>query len=154
MYVSDKHIAIYYLIQVLLLLLLGMESINGFSNQKFQQSPISLKDFRMKDLATVDPELNSEEKSSTPIYDHSFFHNTFSSNTFKPSTIKDVRVRIRERAKNVKSSEVITFIVILTIIGSFSMPVILYYALKTEPPLESNSEFADVNISMVSLTLE
>ena len=129
----------------MLLLLVGMESINGF--------PISLKDFRVKDY-TVDPELNSEEKSSTPMYDHSFFHNTFSSDTFKPSTIKDVRVRIRERAKNVKSSEVITFIVILTIIGFFTIPVILYYALKTEPPLESNSAFADVNISMVSLTLE
>ena len=128
-----------------------MESKNGSPNQKFQQSSDSLKDFKMEDLVTVDPELNSEENCSTFMH-HSFFRNTFSSDTFKLSTIQDFRMRIQERAKNVKSSVVITFIIILAIIVIFSIPVILYYALKTDRlELESNSVFTDVNISVVSL---
>ena len=128
-----------------------MESKYGFPNKRFQQSSDSLKDFKIEDLVIVDPELNSEEKSSTFMY-HSFFRNTFSRNTFKLSTLEDFRMRIQERAKNVKSSVVITSIIILTIIGMFSIPVVLYYALKTNPlQLESNSAFTDVNISAVSL---
>ena len=127
-----------------------MELKNGFPNQTFHQSLDPLKDLMMEDLSAVDPKVNSEEKSSIFTY-HSFFRNTLSRNSFKLSTVKDVKVRMQEKAKNVKVSRVITFIVILTIIGVFSIPVILFYALKTDPSPALNSEFTNVNISMVNL---
>ena len=129
--------------------MIDMEFKNGFPNQIQEQGPS--KDLVMEDLSTVDPKINSEEKS-TIITLRSFFHNTFSCKTFKLSTIKDVSVRMQERAKNVKASGVIILIVMLVIIGIFLIPVILYYSLKTDPIPESNSAFTDVNISMVSIS--
>ena len=126
-----------------------MESKNGFSNNTFQEKQDPSKDVPMEELSAVDPKVNSGEKSSTFTH-HSYFRNTFSRNTFKLSTIKEVKARIQERAKNVKASRVITFSVILAIIGIFSIPIILYYALKTAPIPELNSAFTDVNISMVN----
>ena len=125
-----------------------MESKNELSNQKFQNYT---KDLMMEDLSAVDPKVNSEENSSTLTH-YSFFHKTFFRNTFKLSTIKDVSVRIQERAKIVKTSRVITLIVILTIIGIVLLPIILYYALRSDPLPKPNSAFTDVNISMVSDT--
>ena len=127
-----------------------MESKNGFPNQTFHQSLDPLKDLMMEGLSAVDPKVNSEEKSSIFTH-HNFFRNTFSRNSFKLSTVKDVKVRMQEKAKNVKVSRVITLIVILTIIGVFSIPVILFYALKTDPSPALNSEFTNVSISMVNL---
>ena len=122
-----------------------MESKNGFPNQIFQQTPDSLKDLMMEQFSAVDPKVNSEEKSSIFTH-HGSFRSILSRNSFKLSTIKDVKVQMQERAKNVKASRVITFIVILIIIGLFSIPVILYCALKTDPnhPMQGNT-------SMVSL---
>ena len=126
-----------------------MESKNGFPNQTFHQSLDPLKDLLMMEgLSAVDSKVNSEEKSSIFTH-HNFFRNTFSRNSFKLSAVKDVKVRMQEKAKNVKASRVITLIVILTIIGVFSIPVILFYALKTDQ--SPASEFTDVNISMVNL---
>ena len=126
-----------------------MEFKNGLPNQIQDQEPS--KDLMMEDLSGVDHKVNSEEKSSTFTH-RSFFHGTFSRNTFKLSTIKDVSMRMQERAKNVKASRVITLTIILIIIGIFSIPVILYYALKTDPIPELNNAFTDVNISMVSIS--
>ena len=124
-----------------------MDSKKGFPNQQEQNHT---KNIKMKDLNTdVDPKVNSEEKSSTSTH-HGHFWNTFSRDTFKLSSIKDVKVRMQERAKNVKASSMMIFIVILIIIGLFSIPAILYYALKTDPLPEFNSAFTDVDISMVS----
>ena len=117
-----------------------MESKNGFPNQE-KQDPS--KDVMMQELGTVDPKTKSEEKSST-ITHHSYFRN-FSRN------IKDVKVRIQERVKNIKAFRVIIFAVILTIIGIFSIPIILYYALKSNSVPELNSAFTDVNITMVNI---
>ena len=130
-----------------------MESKNGFPNHTFQEKPDPLKDVPMEELNAIDPIVNSGEKSSTFTH-HGFFSNTFSRNTFKLSTIRDVKEQIQERAKNVKASRVLTFSVILAIIGIFSIPIILYYALKTDPIPELNSAFTDVNISMVNNTIE
>ena len=122
-----------------------MELKNGFPN------PMQLsKDLMTKDTNAVDPKVNSEEQASSFTY-HSFFHNTFSRNNLKLSTITDIKVQIQERAKCFKTSRVITFILILTIIGVFSIPVILYHDVKTNPIPESNNAFTDVNISMVSV---
>ena len=122
-----------------------MESENGLLNQPFQKP---LKNPMMEDLsAGVEFKINSEEKSSH----HSYFSRTFSRNTFRLSTIKEVKEQMQERAKNVKASRVITLIVILTIIGIFSIPIILFYALKTDPLPALNSGFTDVNISMVNI---
>ena len=127
-----------------------MESKSEFPNQKFKGVA---KDLMMEDLNAVDSKVTSEGNSSTCSH-LSFFHKTFSRNTFKLSTIKNVSTRMQERAKNVKTSRVITLIVILTIIGIFLIPIILYYALKSDPLPESiNSAFTDVNISMVSDTI-
>ena len=126
-----------------------MESKNGFSNNTFQEKQDPSKDVLMEELSAVDPKVNSGEKSSTFTH-HSYFRNTFSRNTFKLSTIKDVKARMQERAKNVGASRVITFSVILAIVGIFSIPIILYYALKADPIPELNSAFTDVNISMVN----
>ena len=124
-----------------------MESKSEFPNQKFQGHA---KDLMMEDLNAVDSKVTSEGNSSTCSH-LGFFHKTFSRNTFKLSTIKNVSTRMQERAKNVR---VITLIVILTIIGIFLIPIILYYALKSDPLPESiNSAFTDVNISMVSDTI-
>ena len=124
-----------------------MESKNGFLSHTFQEKQDPSKDIMMEELNGIDPKVSSGEKSSTH---HSFFRTTFSRNTFKLSTIKDVKERMQERAKNVKASRVITFIVILTIIGIFSIPIILYYALKADPVPQLNSAFTDVDISMVN----
>ena len=129
-------------------LIIDMEFKNGFPNQIQEQE--HSKDLKMEDLSAVDPKVNSQETFTR----RSFFHNTFSRNTFKLSTIKDVGVRMQERAKNVKASRVITLIVMLVIFGIFLIPVILYYALKTDPIPELNSAFTDVNISMVSISLD
>ena len=125
-----------------------MESKNGFPNPTFQQSLNPLKDLMMEGSSAVDPKVNSEEKSSIFTH-HNFFRNALSHNSFKLSTVKDVKVRMQEKAKNVKASRVIILVVILTIIGVFSIPVILFSALKTDPL--PASEFTDVNISMVNL---
>ena len=122
-----------------------MESKNEFPNQ---QTPYPLKDLMMEEFSAVDPKVNLEEKS-TIFTHHSFFHNILSRYSFKPSTFKDIKIQIQERAKNVKASRVITLIVILIIIGIFSIPVILYYA-PNRPMLES-SRFIEGNISMVNL---
>ena len=128
-----------------------MESKNGFSNNTFQEKQDPSKDVPMEELSAVDPKVNSGEKSSTfTHHSRGYFRNTFSRNTFKLSTIKDVKARMQERAKNVGASRVITFSVILAIIGIFSIPIILCYALKTDAILELNSAFTDVNISMVN----
>ena len=124
-----------------------MDSKNEFPNQQEQNRT---KNIKMEDLNTdVDPKVNSEEKSSTSTH----HGHTFSHNTFKLSAIKEVKVRMQERAKNVKVSSVMIFIVILIIVGLFSIPAILYYALKTDPLPEFNSEFTDVDISMVSMCM-
>ena len=99
----------------------------------------------MEDLSAVDPKVNSEEKFSTYTH-HSYFRSIFSRNNFKV-----VKVQMQERAKNVKTSRIITFIVVLTTIGIFSMPLILYYALRTVPMPKLNSRFTDVNISTVRM---
>ena len=120
-----------------------MESKNEFLNQK-KQEPV--KDIMMEDLNAVDPTVMANSTFTR----HSFFHNAFSHSTFKLSAIKNATVQIQERAKNVKASRVIALIVILTIIGIFSIPVILYYVRKADPLPELNSAFTDVNISMVN----
>ena len=122
-----------------------MELKNGFLSHTFQEKQDPSKDIMMEELNGIDPKVSSGEKSSTH---HSLFRSTFSRNAFKLSTIKVVKERMQERAKNVS---VITFIVILKIIGIFSIPIILYYALKTDLVPELNSSaFTDVNISMVN----
>ena len=81
------------------------------------------KDFVMENLTSIDPGdgFNDQEKSDGLMH-HSFFHNTFSR-----STLKDVKNRMKEQAKNVTASRVITIGIILFIIAVFSIPVILYY---------------------------
>ena len=133
--------------KIALHMIIGMESKNGFPHT-FQEKRDPSKDVPMEELSAVDPKINSGEKSST--FTRSFFSNTFSRNTFRLSTIRDVTVQIQERAKNVGASRAITFSVILIVIGIFSIPIILYYALKTDPIPELSSEFLDVNISMVN----
>ena len=110
-----------------------MESDNGFLNQTYQEPS---KYFMMGDLsAGVEFKVNSVGKSSH----HSYFS----------TTNKEVK-EMQERAKNVKASRVITLIVIFTIIGVFSIPIILFYSLTTDPLPALNSGFTDVNISMVN----
>ena len=79
----------------------------------------------------MDSQVNSEENSSTHMY--SMFHNTFS--------------------KSFAASRVIILTTILIVIGIFSIPIILYYTLKTstDPIPQLNSTFNDVDISMVSI---
>ena len=121
-----------------------MESRNEVLNQE------SVKDFKMEDL---NAQVDTEEKSPT-ITKHSFFHKPFPRNTFKLSAIKDASMQFQEGVKSVKASRVIALIVILTIFGIFSIPVILYYAQKADPLPELNrASFTDVNISMVNTYL-
>ena len=81
----------------------------------------------MEDLGIVDPKVNSEEKFSKFTH-HSYFRSAFYNNV-----VEAVKVQMQEKAENIKRSKVITFIVILTVIGIFSIPVVLHYALKTDP---------------------
>ena len=122
-----------------------MESDNEFLNQTFQEPS---KNLMMEDLsAGVEFKVNSKGKPSH----HTYFGRTFSRNTFRLSAIKEVKEQMQERAKNVKASRVITLIVILTIIGVFSIPIILFYSLQADPLPTLSSGFTDVNISMVNV---
>lgn len=129
-----------------------MESQNEL--QTFKEKPDPSKDILMEDFCSIDPgdisKIGTQEKSNT-FTRYSFFRNTFSRDTFTLSNLKDVKERMKERAKNVKASRVVTGIAIFLVIGIFSIPVIMYYTLKTEPLPELENTLKDVNISMVNL---
>ena len=126
-----------------------MESQNGL--QMFKEKPDPSKDILMEDLSSITTadisKIGTQKKSDTFRY-HSFFRNTFSRDT-----LKDMKQRMKERAKNVTASRLITAIVMLLVIGVFSVPIIMYYTLNTDPLPELESVLGDVNISTVNLCL-
>ena len=110
-----------------------MESHNGL--QTFIEKPDLSKDVLMEELISGDV-CNHQEKSTT--FTHgSFFHNTLD--------------RMKEQAKNVTASRIITAVIIFFVIVSFLVPIIIYYASGTDPLPESDNVLRDTNISVVSL---
>ena len=125
-----------------------MESHNG-TIQAFKEKPAAdpSKDFVMEQLTNIDPgDVFDDQEKSGSLMHHSFFHNTFSR-----GTLKDVKNRMKEQAKNVTASKVITSGIIFFIIGVFSIPVIFYYTLRTDPIPHLDSVLSDVNISTVNI---
>ena len=118
-----------------------MESKDGLQAFKDKQGP--REDIVMEVLNPVDPKLSSQEKSTT-FMDQSFVHNS----TFILSTTEK---RMQEQAKRFTPSKLVSAIVILVVIGIFSVPIVIYYALKSDAIPELNSALGDVNISMVNL---
>ena len=118
-----------------------MESNNGLWTFKEKLDPS--KDVIMEEFTCIDPGdvFNDQEKSNT--FTHlSFFRNTFSRNTLD---------RMKEQAKNVTASRVITAIIIFFVIVSFLVPIIIYYASGNNPLPKSDNILRDTNISVVSL---
>ena len=127
-----------------------MESKNGLHDKEKQHSS---KDILMEELTSVKPPVNSKEKSAD-LMNHNYFNGTSSSNTFSQSTIKDGKLALqlqeRQNKANVVASRSVIAAVIVLVVGIFSVPIILYYTLKTDPIPELNSVLGDVNISMVT----
>lgn len=118
-----------------------MESSNGLQTLKAKQDPSE--DIAMETLSPVDLKINSQEKSTT-FMDQSFVHNS----TFILSTTEK---RMQEQAKTITPSKLVAAVIIMVVIGIFSVPIIIYYTLKSDPIPELNSTLGDVNISMVNL---
>ena len=118
-----------------------MESSNGIQILKEKQDPSE--DIAMETLSPVDLKIHSQEKSTT-FMDQSFVHNS----TLILSTTEK---RMQEQAKTITPSKLVAAVIIMVVIGIFSVPIIIYYTLKSDPIPELNSTLGDVNISMVNL---
>ena len=99
----------------------------------------------METLSSI--KVDSQEKS-TAFQRHKFFHN-FSHETFMLSVTEVIRKRVQEIPKRYTPSKLVVAAVIFLVIGIFSVPIILYYSLKTNPIPGLNGVLGDVNISMV-----
>ena len=121
-------------------------------DQTFTEKQDPTKDIQMEELSAINPKSRSEEKSAD-FMNQSFFQSNFSRNTFTLSTIKDGKLgmQMQEGKKHVMASRLVTAAVIVFVILIFSVPIIVYYALKTDAIPQLNSELEDVNISMVNL---
>ena len=114
-----------------------MESNNEV--QTFKEKPDPSKDVAMEALTCIDPgDVSNDQENS----------NTF---TLRSTGGSFSRIILREQmqTKNTTVSKVITAVIIIFIIGTFSVPIILYYALKTDPIPELDSVLRNVNISEV-----
>ena len=126
-----------------------MESINGLHDQTVKEKKDNSKDVHMKELSFNDPKVDPQEKSNN-FNNHTFVHqNTCNDNTLMQLN-RMVGTQQKQSKMNVIASRSVIASVILLVIGMFSVPIILYYTLKTDPPPGLNSELGDVNISMVS----
>ena len=117
-----------------------MKSKNG----AFKKKPDPSKDVVMEEMTSNGPVdvSNGQEKSSNAPVHQNFFCNTFSHSIFK---------NIKDQVKIVTISRVITTVIIFFIIGTFSVPITLYYALKTDPIPEPDSVLREVNVSTVRI---
>ena len=85
-------------------------------------------------MACIDPgDVSNDQEKSTTFEHRSFLHKTYHN-------------ILREQ---VTVSKVIIAAIIVFIIGTFSVPIILYYALKTDPVPELENVLRDVNTSTV-----
>ena len=128
---------------------MAMESTDGLHDQTFKEQKDASKDAQMKELSFNDPKIDPQEKSDD-FNNHTFVHQ----NSRNDNTLAQLNRMVgmqQERSKiNIIVSRSIIASVILLVVGMFSVPIILYYTLKTDPPPALNSVLGDVNISMVS----
>ena len=128
-----------------------MDSNNGLHDQTFMDKRDPSKDVLMEDFKCTDQKANSEGKG-TDFMNQTFCQSsTYSRGTFTRSTIKDGKLGMSERETNVVVARSVTAIVIMIVIGIFSVPIIIYYVFKSDKLPSSNSVLGDVNnISMVN----
>ena len=126
-----------------------MESTDGLYDQTFKEKKDTSKDVQMKELNFIDPKVDPQEKSND-FNNHTFVHqNTRNDSTLTQSN-RMVGMQQDQSKINVIASRLVIASVILLVVGMFSVPIVLFYTLKTDPPqIRLNSELGDVNISMV-----
>ena len=130
-------------------LMTGMNSKAELHDHTFMEKQDPSKDVLMEDLRCIDSKVNSEEKSD--FMNPSFFQSTFSRGTFTKSAIKGGDLGISKQETNVPLAKLVTAVVIAIVIAIFLVPIIIYYAFKSDPIIpELNSTLGDVNISMVN----
>ena len=113
-----------------------MESTSKEEVQMFKEKPDPSTNNVIEEMtvACIDPGDVSNDRVKSTTFEHcSSLHNTY-------------HHILREQ---VTVSKVIIAAIMVFIIGTFSVPIILYYALKTDPIPELENVLRDVNISTV-----
>ena len=129
-----------------------MESKNELHDLKCKEKQnLSSKDIPMKEMSSADTKVKLKENSND-FMNQSFVNNTSGTQ----STILSGTLGIQKQQTNIIASRSVIAAVILLVIGTFSIPIILYYTLKTDPIPELNSVLGEVNISesMVILIID
>ena len=134
---------VYYCVGVVV----AMESTNGLHDKTAKEQRDPLKDVQMKELSFVDPKVDTQEKFND--FNKFVHHSTSNGNTLTQLN-RMLGMQQKENKLNAIASRSVIASVILLVVGMFSVPIILYYTLKTDPPPALNSELGDVNISMAS----
>ena len=136
---------VYYCVGVVV----AMESTNGLHDKTAKEQRDPLKDVQMKELSFVDPKVDAQEKSND-FNNQQFVNRSTSNGNTLTQLNRMLGMQQKENKINAIASRSVIASVILLVVGMFSVPIILYYTLKTDPPPALNSELGDVNISMAS----